>query len=371
MAKKDYYELLGVSKNASDSEIKSAFRKLAKDYHPDINKSPDAEKKFKEFQEAYAVLSDKEKKQQYDQFGHSAFEGGGFGGGAGFDFSGFDFGDIFSDMFGSSFGFGGGGTSSNRPRKGRDIIMEMEISFEEAVFGTEKNINIDVEEDCSKCNGKGGHDEKKCPKCHGSGTVTSEQRTILGTYLTKTTCSNCNGKGNTFDKTCTTCRGRGKTKNNKKITVTIPAGIDTGNQLRIGGKGEGGTNGGPNGDLYLEFFVNKHALFSREGDDIQLKLPITITEAILGVKKDIPTLYGDIILTIPSGTQNNSKFLLKGKGVTNVSSKRKGNMYVIIKVVIPNKLDKKQKELVTQLSTTNLEHHEEFIKYNKNKKGIK
>ena len=366
MAKKDYYELLGVSKNATDSEIKSAFRKLAKDYHPDVSKDPNAEQKFKEFQEAYAVLSDKEKRNQYDQYGHSAFEGG-FGSSNGHDFSGFDFSDIFSDLFGSSFGFGGRSSYNNHPRKGRDSIIEMRISFKDAVFGIEKTINIDVEDNCNSCFGVGGHDEKKCPKCHGSGSITSEQRTILGTYLTKTTCNACNGKGITYDKICSTCRGRGKIKSNKDITVTIPAGVDDGNQLRIGGKGEAGTNGGPNGDLYIEFTVDKHPLFIREGDNIILELPINISDAILGCKKDISTLYGDVVLTIPAGTQNDARFLLKGKGVQNISTNRKGDMYVIINVVIPNKIDRKQKDLIMELSKTNLEQHEDFIRYNKKK----
>jgi molecular chaperone DnaJ len=368
MAKKDYYERLGVSQNATDAEIKSAFRKLAKENHPDVNKDPNAEQKFKELQEAYAVLSDNEKRRQYDQFGHAAFENNFGGPSGGFDFSGVDFTDIFSDLFGSSFGFGGG-FSNNRSRKGRDVVLEMKIPFEDAVFGTKKTINIDVEENCKTCDGHGGHDERTCSNCRGSGTVTTEQRTILGTYLTKTTCSTCNGKGYTFDKACSTCRGRGKVKTNKEIVVEIPEGIDTGNQLRIGGKGEAGSNGGPHGDLYIEFTVDKHPMLIREEDDIYLKLPITITEAILGTKKDIPTLYGSVLLTIPAGTQNNNKFLLKGKGVPNVSTKRKGDMYVITNVIIPNKLDKKQKDLINELSKTNLEQHEEFIKYQKNVKN--
>lgn len=364
--KRDYYEILGVAKNATDNDLKSAFRKLAKEYHPDVSKDPKAEEKFKEIQEAYAVLSDKDKRSQYDQFGHSAFEGG-FGGASGFDFSGFDFSDLFGDLFGSSFGFGNQSSYSNRPRKGRDSIMEMSISFEEAVFGSEKKLNLNVEEKCDECDGLGGKDKETCHQCHGSGSVTSEQRTILGTYLTKTTCSACSGKGYLFAKNCPTCRGRGTIKRNKEIIVTIPAGIDTGNQLRVAGMGEAGINGGRNGDLYIEFYVAKHPLFERHDDEITLSLPITITEAILGCKKEVPTLYGDVILTIPAGTQNKAKFLLKGKGVTNLGSKRKGNMLVLVNVIIPNRLDRKQKELINELSKTNLEQHEAFIKYNKRK----
>ncbi|MGI6329766.1 MAG: molecular chaperone DnaJ [Bacilli bacterium] len=362
--KKDYYELLGVNKDASESEIKSAFRKKAKEFHPDVSKDPNAEEKFKEVQEAYAVLSDKERRAQYDQYGHAAFEGG-FGGG-GFDFSGFDFSDIFSDLFGSSFGFGG--SSSTRSRKGNDEIMGMRISFKEAVFGTKKTIKIDIDEECPDCKGKGGYNEKQCSHCYGSGTITSEQRTLLGTYLTKTTCPYCQGKGFTYDKTCSTCKGRGIKRVKKEIVVSIPAGIDTGNQLRIAGKGGTGLNGGPSGDLYIEFIVENHPLFVREEDDINLTLPITITEAILGCKKDIPTLYGDVVLTVPSGTQSGSKFLLKGKGISNVSTSRKGNMYVIVQVIIPDKLDRQQKELIKKLEKTNLTNHLDFKNYEKNKK---
>ncbi|MDD2490077.1 MAG: molecular chaperone DnaJ [Bacilli bacterium] len=365
MNKKDYYELLGVKKDATDAEIKSAFRKLARQYHPDVNKDPNAAEKFKEYQEAYAVLSDKEKRNQYDQYGHAAFEGG-FGGTSGFDFSGFDFGDIFSDLFGTSFGFGGQRSSGKRPRKGKDFIMGMDISFKDAVFGIEKTINIDVEEECEQCNGHGGIEEKTCSKCHGSRTVTSEQRTILGSYLTKSTCQNCEGTGYTYEKLCPKCNGRGHIKTNKDIVVSIPAGINTGNQLRIAGKGGPGSNGGPNGDLYIEFKVQNHPLYEREGDDIYLEYPITITDAILGCKKEVKTLDGEIILTIPAGTQSGSKFLLKGKGVINISTKKKGNMYVIAKVVIPDKLDRKQKDLIKELDKTNLEQHNIFKKYNKN-----
>jgi molecular chaperone DnaJ len=370
MNKKDYYEVLGVSKSTTESEIKSAFRKLAKEYHPDVSKDPNAEAKFKEIQEAYAVLSDSERRKQYDQFGHAAFQGGfgGAGNAGGFDFSGFDFGDIFSDLFGSSFGFGGRASSQSRRQKGNDILLKMNITFEEAVYGTEKTISLDVLEDCKECNGRGGFGEKKCEKCHGSGTVTSEQRTLFGTYLTKVTCPTCDGEGITYDKTCSKCHGKGKIKVKRDIVVTVPAGIDTGNQLRISGKGEAGYNGGPNGDAYIEFTVSKHPVFEREDDDIYLTLPITITDAVLGCKKEIETLYGRVLLTIPAGTQNGNKFVLKGKGVPNVSSKRKGDMYVITDILIPNKLDRKQKDLIQELSKTGLEEDDRIIKFNRNMK---
>jgi molecular chaperone DnaJ len=332
------------------------FRKLAKQYHPDVNKESDAEAKFKEAQEAYAILSDPTKRQQYDQFGHQAFNGNNGGGGfSGFDFSNFDFSDIFGDMFGSGFGFGGNSSNSNRPRKGRDSIIRMNLTFEEAVFGTKKTIKLDITEDCNECHGHGGFGEKTCPKCHGSGYVATEQRTILGVFMTKTPCHECDGSGVIYDKICSKCRGNGKIKVTKDILVTVPAGIDTGNQLRLSGKGDAGINGGPSGDLYIEFNVSRHSLYQRDEDDIYIDLPITIVESTLGCKKDIPTLYGKVTLTIPEGTQNGDKHRLRGKGVENVNDHKKGDMYIIINVLIPNKLSKDQKELFKQLSTTNLD----------------
>ncbi len=364
MNKKDYYEVLGVSKSATQDEIKSAFRKLAKKYHPDVSKEENAADKFKEAQEAYAVLSDEQKRQQYDQFGHSAFSNNGAGG---FDFSGMDFSDIFSDIFGSGFGFnfGGGRGSSNRAKKGRDIAMQMELTFDEAINGVKKTIKVDVSENCSECSGKGGHGETTCSTCHGSGQVTAEQRTLFGSFMTRTTCSTCNGKGVTYSDTCKKCRGSGKVKKNKEIEIKIPAGIDSGNQLRIAGKGEAGSNGGPNGDIYIEFYVQKHPLFIRDDNDIYIELPITIAEAVLGCKKDVPTLNGKVKLTIPSGTMTNDKHRLKGKGVQDVDGYGKGDMYVIIKVITPTKLTKEQKKLFEQLSKTDLEEGSEFSKIKK------
>ena len=332
MNKKDYYEVLGVSKNATDAEIKSAFRKLAKKYHPDVSKEPDAEEKFKECQEAYAVLSDPQKRQQYDQFGHAAFANGA-GGASGFGgFSGFtDFGDmsdIFDDILGG-FGFSTRGSSrrsANGPRRGNDVLYRMTIDFEDAVFGCKKDIKLDVEDTCDECDGTGGFNSKTCPECRGSGTVTSEQRTMFGSFLSKTTCRNCSGTGTIFEKKCTKCHGSGHINKNKTITVTVPAGIDTENRLRVAGKGEAGTNGGKPGDLYIEFTVREHQLFDRIEDDIYLTLPLTITEAILGCKKDVPTLYGNVSLNIPAGSQNADKLRIRGKGVENVQTKKKGDM---------------------------------------------
>ena len=356
MNKRDYYEVLGVSKSATDAEIKSAFRKLAKKYHPDVNKEPDAAEKFKEAQEAYAVLSDEAKRRQYDQYGHAAFDG--MNGGAGFDFSDFDFGDIFDGIFGggfSNFGFGGGRRNSSRARRGNDRLMRINLSFEESVFGCKKAINVDVNEKCSECDGKGGKGEKKCPTCHGTGTVTSEQRTILGSFMTKSTCPNCKGQGVTYDSTCSKCHGKGTIRKNAEIEVKIPAGVDTGNQLRIAGKGDAGVNGGPNGDLYLEFQVKEHPIFIRDENDIYLELPITITDAVLGCKRDVPTLYGNVKLVIPAGSQSGDKHRIKGKGIEDLHSGSKGNMYVILKVVTPVKLDRGQKKLFEELSKTDLE----------------
>ncbi|MFA5604103.1 MAG: molecular chaperone DnaJ [Bacilli bacterium] len=367
MNKRDYYEILGVSKDATLNEIKSSFRKLAKLYHPDVSKEPNAAEKFKEAQEAYAILSDEGKRKQYDQFGHNAFSGN--GGAQGFDFSNFDFSDIFGDIFGNSgfgdFFSGGRGSTGNRSRKGRDSLMEMRLTFEEAVFGTKKTIKLNVSEDCGDCRGRGGHDEKTCPTCHGSGQLTAEQRTILGSFMTRTTCSTCQGKGVTYEKKCNTCRGTGKKIESKTIEVKIPAGVDNGNQLRIPGKGEAGTNGGPNGDVYLEFIVEKHPIFERNGNDVYIELPITITDAVLGTKIDVPTLMGNVKLTIPAGSETNDKHRLKGKGIEDVNYHNKGDMYVILKVVIPNKLTKDQKKLFESLKKTDLEDDNQFKKIRK------
>ena len=374
MNKRDYYEILGVDKNADEKEIKSAFRKLAKKYHPDVSKEPDAAEKFKEAQEAYAVLSDPEKRSQYDKYGHAAFDQ--MNGGAGFDFSDFDFSDIFADLFGDSFGGGfgssffGGGRNSNRAKRGSDRLMRVDLTFEEAVFGCKKEINIDVYEECSECSGKGGKGEKTCQTCHGSGTVTSEQNTLFGTFMTRTTCPTCKGKGKSYESTCPKCRGTGQVKENKDLEVKIPAGVDTGNRLRLQGKGDSGSNGGSNGDLYLEFRVKEHELYERDGNDIYLELPITITEAVLGAKKEIPTLYGNVKLSIPEGSNTGDKHRLKGKGIEDLHSGTKGNMYVVINVVIPDKIDRKQKKLFEELSETDLKTSEfkkieDYLKKNK------
>lgn len=365
MNKKDYYEVLGVDKNATQDEIKSAFRKLAKKYHPDVSKEENAAELFKEAQEAYAVLSDENKRKQYDQFGHSAFtnSSGGFSGFEGFNFT--DMSDIFEDILGG-MGFGSRRSSrGNRATRGSDVLYRMSITFEEAAFGCKKDIDLDVVEECSECHGEGGFDKSTCSKCRGSGTITQEQHTILGSFLSKTTCPYCQGTGNTFERKCSKCRGTGKVKTNKTVTVTIPAGVDTDNRLRLQGKGEAGSNGGPAGDLYIEFTVKDHDYYQRVDDDIYLEVPLTITEAVLGCKKEIPTLYGNVFLTIPEGTQNGDKLRLRSKGIENVNSKRKGDMFVITKVIIPEKINKEQRKLFEQLKETELENTSFIKKFKK------
>ena len=368
MNKRDYYEVLGVSKTATDAEIKSAFRKLAKKYHPDVSKEENAAEKFKEAQEAYAVLSDPDKRKKYDQFGHSAFQNNGSGTGGFQGFDGFDFGDmgdIFDDILGG-FGFSSNSRrSANGPRKGNDVLYRMTISFDEAVHGCEKDIDLDTVDNCPNCHGEGGFNSKTCPECRGSGTITSEQRTMFGSFLSKTTCPECHGTGNIFEKKCPDCNGKGKIRKNKTITVTVPAGIDSGNRLRLTGKGEAGENGGRNGDLYLEFTVKDHDFYKRNEDDIYIDLPLTITEAVLGCTKEVPTIYGNVELTIPSGTQSLDKLRLRGKGIENVNTKRKGDMYAVVKVIMPEKLTKEQKSLFESLANTELDNSTVIKKYKK------
>ena len=374
--KRDYYEVLGVSKSASKDEIKSAFRKLAKKYHPDISKEENAEEKFKEVQEAYSVLSDDNKRRQYDQFGHAGVNGNGagsgFGGfnGAGFGFDASDLGDIFDDLFGAGFGFGGSSSrrSSSRTRRGSDILMQVDLTFEEAVFGCEKDFDLDVVAECDKCNGKGGFHEETCSRCHGSGTITSEQRTILGSFMTKTTCPECGGKGKTYREVCSKCHGKGSVKARKTITVSVPSGIDNGERLRVPGKGNSGENGGASGDLYLEFHIKEHKYFKRDGLDIYLEVPINMAEAVLGCKKEIPTIYGNVKLTISSGIDSGDKQRLKGKGIKDSTSRKVGDMYVIFKVVTPKRLSRDQKKLFESLSKTDLDDSEidRFVSFTNN-----
>lgn len=372
MNKKDYYEVLGVSKTATDEEIKRAFRKLAKQYHPDINKEPGAEEKFKEIGEAYAVLSDANKRRQYDQFGHAAFENGGSGGGTGFQ--GFNMGDIdlediLGDLFGGGFrgfsGFGGSSRTSSRPSKGEDIRVVLNLTFEEAAFGCEKDVKLNLTSECSRCKGKGGFNEKTCRTCGGEGKVLEQAQTIFGYMQTQKTCPDCKGRGKTYETICDECHGKGVVEKVKTLTVTIPEGVDEGYQLRLSGKGNAGLNGGPNGDVFIEFKIKEHPLFERDGADIYLEVPVTITDATLGCKKEIPTLYGNIILEIKAGTQNYTKLKIKGKGIKLPNSISKGNMYAVVNIIIPTKLDRKQKALLQDLAQTDLEDSPEFKNFNK------
>lgn len=366
--KRDYYEVLGVSKDASDEEIKRAFRKLAKQYHPDVSKEEDAEAKFKEIGEAYAVLSDPQKKAQYDQFGHAAFEGAsGAGGFNGFDINDIDLSDILGDLFGGAFGFGGGrrAKSSNRPIKGEDSLVKVSLTFEEAVFGCKKSIKLDLNEECDKCHGKGGFNEKTCPTCNGHGRVVTQQNSLFGMFQTQTTCPDCKGSGKSFGEKCDKCRATGQVRKNKEITINVPEGISDGMQQRISEKGSAGYNGGPNGDIYIEYHVKDHDIFERDEDDIYLEVPLTIKEAILGCKKEIPTLTGNVIVDVKPGTQNLDKVKLKNKGVKNVNSSYKGDMYVVYNVVIPTKLSRKQNELIKNLDSDELNSDSTIKKFKK------
>lgn len=368
----NYYDILGVSKTATDAEIKSAFRKLAKKYHPDINKEPGAEQKFKEIGEAYAVLSDPEKRKQYDQFGHEAYTQGaaqgGFGGGfGGFSADDIDLSSIFDDLFGGSI-FGNSSrraSGRNRPTKGRDSLVKVDLTFEEAVFGCKKTINIDLDTECEDCSGKGGSGETTCSTCGGRGRVITQQRTMFGVFQSESTCPDCNGKGKTFKTTCKSCSGTGHVVKNKEIEITVPEGVDDGHQLRISGKGAAGYNGGPNGDIYIEFRVKDHPLFERKDNDIYLDVPLTITEAVLGCKKEVPTLTGTVVLTVDPGSQPGDQLRLRGKGVKDPVRNKKGDMYVVLDVVIPTKLDRKQKELFKELDKTDLEVGSAFKNYKK------
>ncbi len=367
-SKRDYYEVLGVSKSASDEEIKRAFRKLAKQYHPDVNKEPGADEKFKEIGEAYSVLSDENKRRQYDQFGHAAFDGaagGGFGGFEGFSFEDFDLGSIFESMMGGSFGGRSSGRGRNRKARGADKVVNMTISFEESVYGAEKEFKVNIEDACNDCNGRGGHDETTCSKCNGRGRVVSEQRTMFGIFQSETVCPTCEGSGVTFKTKCSKCSGKGTVNKDKAIKFRVPRGVEDGDTLRLSGKGSAGANGGPRGDVYVEFKVRSHEIYQRDGRDVYVKIPLTIAEAVLGCKKEVPTVQGTIITEIPAGTQNGDKFKFRGKGIDDEKSGRKGDAYGIINVIIPTKLDHAQKKLFKELASTKLDKDSEFTKYNK------
>ena len=349
--KRDYYEVLGVSKTASDSELKSAYRKLAKKYHPDVNPGDkEAEAKFKEATEAYSVLSDAEKRRQYDQFGHAAFEqgGGGAGGFGGFDFNGADMGDIFGDIFGDLFGGGGRRRANNGPMKGANLRARVNITFEEAVFGCDKELEIVLKDECTTCHGTGakpGTQPTTCPKCNGEGQIVYTQQSMFGMVRNVQTCPECNGTGKIIKEKCTSCRGTGYTSSRKKIQVSIPAGIDNGQSIRIRDKGEPGTNGGPRGDLLVEVNVARHPIFQRQDMNIFSTAPITFAQAALGGDVKISTVDGDVLYTVKPGTQTDTKIRLKGKGVPSLrNSNVRGDHYVTLVVQTPTKLNEKAKE---------------------------
>ncbi len=354
MAKRDYYEVLGVQKTATADELKKAYRKPALKYHPDRNKgNAEAEEKFKEVNEAYSVLSDETKRSQYDQLGPDAFEqaqqGGGaggnpFGGFGGFSGSGMD--DIF-DMFFGGQGGRGGRASNAGPQRGSDLRFDLEISFEEAAFGVEKEINLYRDETCDHCHGTGAEPGSKvetCPECHGSGYVRFTQNTMFGQMVNERPCSKCHGEGKIVSEPCKECRGRGTKKKNKHLKVKVPAGVDNGSRLRVAGEGEAGAKGGPSGDLYVYLYVKQHKFFDRDGTTVICEVPINIVQATLGAEVKIPTLDGQVTMKVPEGTQPGKVLRLKGKGIPSLRGGMRGDQLVRIKVVVPTKLNDKQKD---------------------------
>ena len=359
--KRDYYEVLGVSKTATLDEIKKAYRSLAKKYHPDLNPGDkEAEEKFKEVNEAYEVLSDETKRKQYDQFGFAGNDASGMGGFGGFQ--GTDPFDIFSKFFGGGFGggfgsgFGGARANPNAPRAGEDLEMQITIDFDEAIAGCKKTIKVNVDEECTQCAGSGAYsksDIHTCERCHGNGSVVVEQNSIFGRIQTQTVCPKCGGKGQEITRKCEKCNGRGRIRTAKELVVDVPQGIDDKMTLRLGGKGGAGVNGGPNGDLYVTVNVRPSKDFIRRGDDIYLSVPISFTQAALGDQIDVPTVSGMVSLKIPAGTQPGAKFRLRGKGARNVRSGSFGDQYVIANVVTPTNLSSDEKKLFEQLGTLN------------------
>jgi len=362
---KDYYNILGVSRGTSQEEIKKAYKKLAKKYHPDISKEPDAEQKFKDVQHAYSVLGDEQKRRNYDQFGEQAER---FGGGGGFQgFGGFE--DIFesfggggfSDIFGSAFGFGG----RRGPRRGEDIAFRLNLSFEEAAFGTEKEIEIQRVEVCDTCNGSGAKPGAKistCSICHGSGIERKVRKTFLGVIQTQNTCSKCGGQGKIPEENCNTCNGEGRVKKKKKLKVKVPAGIDTGNHLRLKEQGNVGEEGAQTGDLIAVIYIEPHEVFKRDGFDIFMELPISFSEAALGSEIEVPTLKGKAKLKIPEGTQSGTLFKMKGKGIKHINRDAYGDEFIKAEVRTPEKMSKKMKKLLEELR--------EEEKTQKERKGI-
>ena len=367
--KRDYYEVLGVSRSASEDEIKKAYRKLAKKYHPDLNPgNAEAEQKFKEVNEAYEVLSDSNKKARYDQFGFAGVDpnyGAGAGGGGGFGgFTDFDFGDL-GDIFGSFFGggFGGGARSSrNGPQRGESIRAGVTVSFEEAAFGCEKEVTVDRVDQCPTCKGSGcesGTTPEVCSQCGGTGTVQQRRQTPMGVFATTTTCPKCGGRGKIIHSPCKDCGGTGQQRKRRTIQVNIPAGIDNGQTISLRGQGSAGRNGGPAGDLLITVTVRPHQLFRREGTDVLCEAPITFTQAVLGGEMEIPTIDGKVKYDIPEGTQTGTTFRLRGKGIPNLNGRGRGDQYVTVYIETPRNLNREQKEALKKFSQSLGEHNYE------------
>ena len=356
--KRDYYEVLGLKKDATDADIKRAYRKLAAQYHPDVNHNPGAEEKFKEINEANEVLSDPEKKARYDQFGFAGVDpsyGAGAGGGA-YGAGGFDFGDL-GDIFGSFFGGGFGGTRANpnAPQRGESLRTSVTISFEEAAFGCEKEISIERVEQCDTCRGTGcekGTTAEVCPDCRGTGMVQQRRQTPLGFMSTSAPCGRCGGKGRIIHQPCKACHGSGQLRRRKTLKVTIPAGIDNGQTISLRGQGNAGRNGGPAGDLLIVIAVRPHEIFRREGTSVLCEAPITFTQAVLGAELEIPTIDGKVKYSIPEGTQSGTTFRLKGKGIPGLNGRARGDQYVTVYIETPRNLNREQKEALRKFSDT-------------------
>ena len=360
--KRDYYEVLGVGKNASDDEIKKAHRKLAKQYHPDLNKdNPDAAEKFKELNEAYEVLSDKDKRAKYDQFGFAGVDPN-YGGGAGGYGGGFDMGDL-GDIFGSMFGGFGGSTRSRRnaPQRGETLQQHVVLSFEEAAFGCEKELSVTRYENCEGCGGTGaaaGSSPETCSYCRGVGTVTQTQRTPLGMFQTSAPCPQCQGKGKIIRNPCKKCGGTGKQRRNRTLKVNIPAGIDDGQSIRLSGQGGAGVNGGPNGDVIVTISIRPHPIFTRDGSDVICEIPISFTQAALGDTLQVPTIDGKIEYNIPEGTQTGTVFRMRGKGIQNVNGRGRGDQYVRVNIEVPKNLSHRQKELLREFESSTTDENQ-------------
>ncbi len=352
--KRDYYEVLGVNKGATGDEIKKAFRKMSKKYHPDLNPGDKtAEENFKEVNEAYQVLSDDEKRQRYDQFGHAGVDGNaGFGGGGfgGFDMG--DIGDIFGDIFGGGFGGFGGRQRRNGPRRGSDLSEYISLTFMEAAFGCKKKINITKTETCDECHGSGakkGTQPVTCSHCNGTGQIQQRRQTMFGFSNVITECPTCKGKGKIIKEACSACRGTGNVRKNKTVEVNIPAGIDNDQVMRIGGAGNSGTNGGPAGDLQLVIRVKPDDIFKRDGFDVNVTFPVSFTQAALGATLKVPTIHGIVEYELPEGTQPNTRFRLRGKGIPVLNGRGNGDQYVTVTVEVPKNLNARQKEILREL----------------------